>query len=378
MSPLARQLLILDFALSSLARRWRKNLALTLIYAFTVFILASTIFFTEAVKGEARAVLRGAPEIVVQRMVAGRHDLVPEGHLETLRRIAGVARVEGRLWGYYYEPATGANLTLVASGGDPPLAPGRIAVGQGVARALGAAPGDLVPLQGADGAYASFEVARVFSHASELVASDLIEMPAEDLRALFGIPAGFYTDLVLTVRNPREHAVVADKIRRILPDTRPILREEIRRTYESIFDWRGGLLLVLFAGAAAAFAVFAWDKATSLSMEERREMGILKAVGWETSEVIAMKSWEGIVVSLTAFMGGTLLAYLHVFFSSAALFEPVLKGWSVLYPRFRLVPEIDPLQLLALFFLTVAPYTAATVIPTWSAASVDPDAIMRS
>jgi ABC-type lipoprotein release transport system permease subunit len=376
MSLLERHRNIIDFALSSLGRRWKKNLALTLVYAFTVFTLASVIFFTEAVKREARAVLQGAPEIVVQRLMAGRHDLIPAVYIDTLKKITGVGQVKGRLWGYYYEPSTGANCTVVASG-DPPLEPGTIAVGQGVARTLHAAEGDLIPLKGADGAYASFEVARVFSHASELVSSDLIEMPAGDLRAFFGIPEGFYTDLTLKVRNEKELVVVADKIRRLLPDTRPILRDEILRTYDSLFDWRSGLLLVIFAGAVAAFIIFAWDKATSLSMEERREMGVLKAVGWETSEVIAMKSWEGVIISLTAFFGGTLFAYVHVFFSSALLFEPVLKGWAVLYPRFQLVPHIDPYQVLALFFLTVVPYTVATVIPSWNAATVDPDSIMR-
>jgi len=52
-----------------------------------------------------------------------------------------------------------------------------------------------------------------------------------------------------------------------------VLRDEILRTYDSLFDWRSGLLLVIFAGAVAAFVIFAWDKATSLSLEERREMG---------------------------------------------------------------------------------------------------------
>jgi ABC-type lipoprotein release transport system permease subunit len=308
--------------------------------------------------------------------MAGRHDLIPAVYIDTLKKITGVGQVKGRLWGYYYEPSTGANYTVVASG-NPPLEPGTIAVGQGVSRTLHAAEGDLIPLKGADGAYVSFEVTRVFSHASELVSADLIEMPAGDLRAFFGIPEGFYTDLTLKVRNEKELVVVADKIRRLLPDTRPILRDEILRTYDSLFDWRSGLLLVIFAGAVAAFIIFAWDKATSLSMEERREMGVLKAVGWETSEVIAMKSWEGVIISLTAFFGGTLFAYVHVFFSSALLFEPVLKGWAVLYPRFQLVPHIDPYQVLALFFLTVVPYTVATVIPSWNAATVDPDSIMR-
>jgi len=41
------------------------------------------------------------------------------------------------------------------------------------------------------------------------------------------------------------------------------------------------------------------------------------------------------------------------------------------------VPHVDPYQLAALFFLTVVPYTAATLVPSWRAAAVDPDAVMR-
>jgi ABC-type lipoprotein release transport system permease subunit len=41
------------------------------------------------------------------------------------------------------------------------------------------------------------------------------------------------------------------------------------------------------------------------------------------------------------------------------------------------VPFIDPYQVATLFFLTVVPYTAATIIPSWGAATIDPDTIMR-
>jgi len=71
------------------------------------------------------------------------------------------------------------------------------------------------------------------------------------------------------------------------------------------------------------------------------------------------------------------LAYVHVFLASFIFFEPVLKGWSVLYPKFRLVPLIDPFQIMTLFFLTVLPYTAATIVPSWRAATIDPDSVMR-
>jgi len=136
-------------------------------------------------------------------------------------------------------------------------------------------------------------------------------------------------------------------------------------------------MLVILSGGLMAFAILAWDKASGLSAEERREIGILKAIGWETSDVILMKFWEGTALSLSSFFVGVLLGYIHVFFLSGALFEPVLKGWSVLYPKYKLVPFISAYQLVTLFFLTVVPYTVATIVPSWRAATIDPDAVMR-
>ena len=118
---------------------------------------------------------------------------------------------------------------------------------------------------------------------------------------------------MLRVRNPAEVRKVAEKISLALPDTRPILREEILRTYDAVFGWRQGLVFVLLTGAMLAFVIFAWDRASGLSGEERREIGILKAIGWETGDVLRMKFWEGAALSLTAFLLGYLLAYVHVF-----------------------------------------------------------------
>jgi len=90
-----------------------------------------------------------------------------------------------------------------------------------------------------------------------------------------------------------------------------------------------------------------------------------------------MKFWEGAIISMTAFFGGYLLSYAHVFYGSAMLFEPVLKGWAILYPDFRPVPHVDMLQVISLFFFTVFPYTMATIIPVWRAAIMDPDEVMH-
>ncbi len=156
-----------------------------------------------------------------------------------------------------------------------------------------------------------------------------------------------------------------------------MLREDIRRTYTSLFDWRSGYIIVLLAGAVLAFFIFAWDKATGLSAQERAEIGILKALGWDTSDILLLKFWEGLVICLTAFLVGVIAAYVHVFFAAAPLFEHALKGWAVLYPNFKLSPVFSAYQLSTVFALTVLPYALITIVPAWRAATMDPDAVMR-
>ena len=98
---LEKQRHLIDFTLASLGRRKTKNIGLLLAYTLLVFVLASLALFTNALRTEAKFVLAASPEIILQRMVAGRHDLIPPGYLEKIGRIRGVQKQEGRLWGYY-------------------------------------------------------------------------------------------------------------------------------------------------------------------------------------------------------------------------------------------------------------------------------------
>ena len=375
-SWIEKQKSILEFTLSSLLRRKGKNISLLLVYTLVVFVLGSAMFFTQAMKREAALILKDAPEMVVQRLLQGRYDPIPIDYLEKIRKIRGVTSAGGRLWGYLYDPVLGANYTLMVPRNFL-VPPGRIFIGKGIARGRGVQSEDIMGFRNSDGAVRTFTVQGVLSAESELVSADLMLLSEADFRDLFGLSAERATDLVVTIRNPKELVTIANKIADIFPDTRPIIRNEIVRTYDSVFDWRGGIVVVLLTMALLSFIILAWEKASGLSAEERREIGILKAIGWETTDVLVVKGYEGLTVSFFSFSLGILLAYVHIFFFSASLFAPALKGWSVLYPVFRLTPFLDPFQITVLFFLTVAPYTIATIVPSWRAAIVDPDSVMR-
>ncbi len=384
MGALEKQRHILDFTLSSLGRRKGKNIALVIVYTFVIFLIASVLFLSDALKKEAAQILQDAPEITVQRLVAGRQDLIPISYLESIKAIRGVQSVEPRLWGYYYDSFSGANYTLMVNA-DLNDHPGSIIIGTGVTRR--SEPGkppqllgksDLIPFKTYSGTVLPLQIKGVLPSASELVTADLVLVSEADFRTIFAFPEGQATDLVLKVKNPRELTTIATKISQMHPDSRPILRQDILRTYDAVFDWRGGVTLLVLSGGFLAFVILAWDKATGLSAEEKREIGILKALGWETSDILLMKFWEGTAVSLGAFFLGIFLAYLHVFLFPSPLFAPFLQGWSTLYPQFRLTPHLHGYQIAVLFFLTVVPYTVVTIVPSWRSATIDPDSAMRT
>lgn len=371
-----RQRYLIEFTLSGLVRQKWKNFSLLLIYTLMVFVLASVIFFSQAVRNEAGQVLEGAPQLVVQKLTAGRHGLIEGQRAEEIRRIHGVQSAKPRLWGYYYHPLVQANFTIMAAD-DFGLQSSQAAIGEGVARILDTAEGGSISMTAFDGKPRMLEVARIFSHESSLFSSDLVVVTEPFFRDLFNIPESLATDIAVEIRNPREFLTIARKIIKKFPDTRPVLKKEIRSTYESLFHWRSGMALVFFTGAVLAFFVFAWDKATGLSATEKTEVGVLKALGWDTSDILMMKFWEGAVISLTAFVFGTLLAYVHVFFAKGFIIASAIKGWSVLYPDFHPVPAVDIYQLSQLFFLTVLPYAFLTIVPAWKVAISDPDMVMR-
>ncbi|MEN8263728.1 MAG: ABC transporter permease [Nitrospirota bacterium] len=378
---------ILEYTLSSLLRRKYKNLTVIAVFSFVIAILSSILFLTHSFKMEAFNVLIDAPELIVQKVSGGRHDLISTDYLKRISDIYGVGKVIPRYWGYYFDISTEGNYTLMGVDeniqglklldGRMPAKHKECAIGKGIADIRYAEVGEKMYLMDSKRRVRVFKIVGIFSADSEILTNDLVLLTEKDIKSLFAIPPDRATDLVVQVHNESEIPFVASKIRTFMPDTRPIMKSEIIQTYEALFSWRSGMILAMFSGALIAFCILAWDKATGLSADERREIGILKAVGWETSDILELKFWEGIVISFTSFLTGMILAYVHIFFLGALFFAPVLKGWSVLFPQFRLIPYINLYQVFAVLFLTVIPYVASTVIPSWKAAITDPDVVMR-
>lgn len=385
---------LLGYALAALGRRKARSFALGGGLAFAVALVVAVLFLTESLRAEAERARLAQPDIVVQKLVAGRPTTIAASESAKLGDIPSVKSVTPRIWGYVFLPALQGNVTIVGTPkGAPALAQsngvlehGRDVVagqhemiaGVELAHFLGMLPGDELGLPSSDPRAHAMKLVGTFRSSLDLWTADVIVCDEADARALLGVPDGEAIDIAVTLSNPAEARVVARTILERLPGARVIERDLLERVYHLAYGRRAGLVLGASIPAILALLVLAWDRASGLGADERREIAILKAVGWSTADVLWAKLSESILVGAAATALGLLLGYAWVYWLGAPGLRPALVGWSVLYPRSALTPVVDVAELLGVSTAILGPFVLLSIVPAWRAATADPLESMRT
>jgi lipoprotein-releasing system permease protein len=384
---------LLAFAVGSLWRRRSRAIALGIGLSLTVTLVAAVLFLTEALRGEAERSQVALPDVVVQRLVAGRPTAVKKSDAKALEDIDSVASVRPRVWGYVFLPVLQGNVTVVGvADADAPaldqvkgaLEKGRdlrhgaheMVAGAPLAQALGLGIGDSLRLPSPKPS-PPLTLVGTFGSAVDLYAADVVLCDEDDARAILGLAPDEATDLAIVVRNPQEARVVAGTVLDRMPGARVVEKSVLARVYTLAYGRRAGLIFAACIPALIALVVLALDRASGLSAAEKREIAILKAVGFSIRDVLWTKMLESLVVASLAAAVGLLVAYAWVFWLGAPGLRGALVGWSVLYPQTKLTPMVDFAQLLGIAAATVGPFVGLSVVPAWRAAILEPMDAMR-
>lgn len=388
---MSRALSLSAYAWRSLARRARRTSATLFGLVAAVSLIAGVMMVSDSLRAEAHRVRAFSPDLIVQRLAGGRPSLVDARLAKAFAGFAGVRVAAPRVWGYLFLPSLSGNVTVVSraptldlggarlvEGALPePGERGRCAVGRELAKAIGVRVGDKLVLPDRGETGASCVVSGVFVSETSLVTADVVVVPEADARALLGIPDDMATDVALVLVAPDEAAVVSRAIGSSDPSLRIVDKILVERVHALVFGRRAGFVLGASIPALLVLLVLAVDRASGLGSSERRELSILKASGWSTRDVLAMKTWEAVLVALTASSLGLVVAYGWAFWLGAPGLSPVLAGWSTLYPSVALTPELSLAQALTVVGLTTLPFVALTVVPAYRAATIDPMQAMR-
>jgi len=365
-----------------------------------VFVVSSVLFITGSLTAELFSTSEELPDITVQKIQGGRQVNIKDTYIGPITEIPGVEAVETRVWGYFYLRELQANFTVFGMDLDlleegeykkivnwKPLPADvkknpdfRMIVGEGVFRLLSDIKmhDSFLFFQPYWNEAIPFDIIGTFKAETQLQSNDLMVLETEGARKVLEIPPGEYSDLIVYVPNPEEVENIALKIRRYYPELRTVTKAQIESTYSSMFNWKSGFVLSSMLVVIFAFLVLIWDKASGLSPAEKREIGILKAIGWDTEMVLAVKFWENLILSFLASVLGIAFSYVYIYWLRAPGMREIFIGWSTIYPTFQLVPDIDLKFLLLIVTITIVPYCSITILPAWKSAITDPDLIMRN
>ena len=383
---------LLEFALNSILRQKSKNIFIASVFTFLIALLSSVFFITNSIKHELNASVNSLPQIIVQNTKAGRHYDIDVSKIDDILGISGISDAIDRVWGYYYFEQAGVYFSVV--GVDEfetqykdtllnavekfDFSEDGMLLGEGVKRVLYQNYyKEYFNFIKPDGEVKKIAFSGVFDSDIELESNDMIIMSKSNVREIFELDESKATDIVVKVSNPDEIDTIALKIKQVIPEATVTTNEAIRVSYENIFNYRSGIFLALFIISIFTFFIIVYDRASGLSSEEKKEVGILKALGWRVEDVLKEKFYESFILSFFAYLLGITIAFGYVYLLQAPLIRDIFIGYSNLKPSFELPFIVDLQTLFLVFFLSVPIYVASIIIPSWRIATLDADEVMR-
>ncbi len=384
---------------SSNVLRFRLRTAVVLLCLLSAAVpLLTALAMQEGLKNHALAMLEAGPDLLVAGDDFGRPCAVPLSWAEIVRDIPGVVQVLPRAVGRVSIEDLPALLVgigpslasedLARQDGSahpeqtlPSLEPGQLAVGLAIARHFGLDVGDtlqlLLPTEGPERfRYHSFEVVALLdSPESPVWSAGLILAHFEDLQLIF-LREDMATELMVYCREGYEERIARLLSERLGSRAKIQDRSMMEGYFHGGFDRRSGAFLVyILAALMISVPVLALAAGHGLS-SRRREVAVMKCMGWETWEILLLQMLESILTAVIGASVAVIISLAWLKFGSGWPLSRFLMPGAEELPPFQLpyIMSWTPVLLVYVFSLSVS--AGGAVASAWLAASVEPGKVL--
>jgi len=335
------------------------------------------------------------PDFVVKRTQGAMAVPTPMIWIDELADIYGISKVTPRVYGRYFYETKGRSFLIVGIDLFEEQAHrnlqklmkdidiksfldgNNMLVGEGVKAHLGAhfykdSYNFLTP----KGIFKSVNIIKSMPSESNLIANDMMLMPIDLAREILGYAVDEVTDIIFNVPNPDEWTMISDKVEALHYDLQVVNKRDVEKSYENLYNYKGGLFLILFFVVLGTFALILYQRYSMVYSSERRHIGVLRALGWSINDVLKLKFMETLLVVLISYTVGLFVAYMYVFVLGAPLLKEIFLGGQNLSNSISFVPVLDFSVLTSIFLLYALPFIAAVLIPVWRVSVTEPKEAM--
>jgi ABC-type lipoprotein release transport system permease subunit len=373
----------------------KKHFGVAAISVVMLFLLSSVLFISSSIKYSLENTLRSQPDFVVQKIRGGQRVDLPEEWMDKLIGIPGVSSVTPRVYGRYFFKSKGKSflvtgvdffgeqsqkaLAQIMSTTDAAkfLDGDNMLVGEAVAKFLKKHfYADSYNFLTPSGKFRKVYIFKVLPKESDLFFNDVIIMPMHLAKEILGIGEGSLSDIAFNVPNDKERDNVENRVNSFYYDLRITSKEDMRKAYENLYNYKGGIFLILFLISIVTFVLILYQRYSMVYSGERRHIGLLRALGWSIRDVLKLKFFETLAVVSVSYITGVFLAYIFVFVYGAPLLKEIFLGGENLQNAAVFVPVLDFGLLASVFLIYAVPFAAAVLVPVWKISVTSPKEAM--
>lgn len=391
-----RNSVFFNFLFLLLNKHKSKHIAIFIISILIIFLISSVLFISNSLKKEIFTTLDNQNDFVIQKINSGRIENIPILWLEDFREINGISTLEQRVYGQYYfmpedihftiigvdlfEETTNKNIKELLSILNIPtfLEKDSMIIGNGVKNVFDKYHYfDSYDFKLENNNSLNTKIFKDLPKSANLIANDLIIMDITLAKKILNLNENESTDIILNVPNNLERQNVKEQLILKHSNIRILEKEHLKKEYENMFNYKGGIFLILFMVVLFTFILILYQRYSMISSNDKKEIGILKAVGWGIKDIIKLKIIENFLVGFMAFIIGIIIAYIFVFILQAPILKNIFIGFSNIRNDFILNSYVEISQIITLFLFFMIPFLSAVLIPVWKLAIIDPMESMK-
>lgn len=389
---------LVNYSLSCIKRYRIRTFVILICLITATALMSSMLFIKDGLSRDGQISLKYAPDITVQGIQDGRQTYINTSDIALIQSTLGVKTIVDRIWGY----GNIGNTLVVIVGIDTenpiinldsayPIESGSflngnqngtVVIGKAVAGLLGAKVGNTLSIISESNQIHTFKIVGVFNSESGIYNSDTILMTKSDARLFFEVPEGKATDLLIYIKDvdPQFYRTQVNFVAREtseLPNVRVLTKDIIASAQGVTYGSKSGYFSIMWVLVLVAVAIVAFNQTVVVGHESKFEIGLLKALGFSTSDIIQVRLIEGTILGFLAGSVGILLGIFYDSVLNAPILRDFILGWATLYPEFQVPIMISFETVFIIYVISVVPLLFAIVIPSWLNATVDPDISMR-
>ena len=343
------------------------------IFTFIIFILSSVLFISNSIKYDLLQTINSQPHIIVKNQKAGYQSTLNEEVLDELLQITGVSEISPRIEGYYYFIQNDSYLHIY---GHDTHDEKSITIGNGVKNIF-----DKYYYKESfnffqNGEKYTLKIQDNFSKHTNIISNNLILMNTEIAKSVLGLEEDEYTSLLVHIPNDSEVEYIANQIKVMYPHMKVFTNGKLHSNIEHMFFYKGGIFMIFYVVALISFFILLYKQVSSISSKIKKEIAILRAIGYSIKNIITLKLIQNSIVAMSSYIFGVLIAYIYVFIFHAPLLKNIFLGSSI-NNNITFTPHINFDILILLFLFTVIPFLASIIIPSWKVAISDMSEAMK-